>query len=137
MSGVLKDFFAGDRFAAHAGIELLEASEGYAKAKMEIRDFHLNGVGVVHGAAIFTLADFVFAVASNSRGNIALSISASISYFRSVSSGTLYAEAEEISVSPKLATYEIRVNHDRKGIIAIFQGTVYRKKEFLGNMKKS
>lgn len=131
MVDYLMKFFARDRYAAHAGIEILEASKGYAKAKMVIKDFHLNGVGIVHGAAIFTLADLVFAVASNSHGQVALAINATISYFKSVSSGILYAEAEEVSLSPRLATYEIRVTHDKEGLIALFQGTVYRKKERL------
>ncbi|SFM60327.1 PaaI family thioesterase [Thermodesulforhabdus norvegica] len=134
MQDFLKKYFSRDRYAAHAGIEILEAAPGYAKARMVIRDFHLNGVGIVHGAAIFTLADLVFAVASNSHGQVALAINATISYFKAVSSGTLYAEAEEISLSPRLATYAIRVIHDREGLIALFQGTVYRKKERLEDM---
>jgi len=50
------DFFKNDRFAEHNGIELLDIAPGYAKAKMEVKDRHLNGVDVVHGGAIFTLA---------------------------------------------------------------------------------
>lgn len=30
----LKEFFKNDRFAAEAGCELLEVSEGYARARM-------------------------------------------------------------------------------------------------------
>jgi acyl-CoA thioesterase len=45
---------------------------------MKINETHLNAVGVVQGGAIFTLADFAFAVASNSRGKIALAINAEI-----------------------------------------------------------
>ena len=51
----LKQFFTeNDKFAEYVGIELLEASEGKAKAKMEIKEHHLNAIKTVHGAAIFT-----------------------------------------------------------------------------------
>lgn len=121
-------FFENDRFAKHTGIELLEVSEGKAKAKMDIKEHHLNGVGIAHGGAIFSLADLAFAVASNSHGTVALAINVSIAYLQSVKSGTLYATAEEVSRNPKLATYSVRVTNENNELIALFQGTVYRKK---------
>ncbi len=54
--------FEQDKFAKIAGIKRIEASPGYAKASMEITETHHNSVGIVHGGALFTLADFVFAV---------------------------------------------------------------------------
>ena len=63
-----KQIFANDRFAARCGIELLAVSPGQARARMSLRPDHLNGLGSVQGGAIFTLADFAFAAASNSHG---------------------------------------------------------------------
>ena len=125
----IKKFFKNDRFAEHVGIELLEVSEGRAKAKMEIKDHHLNGIDIAHGGAIFSLADLAFAVASNSHRTIALGINASISYLKAATGGTLIAEAKEVSLNPKLATYEVRVTDENNDLIAIFLGTVYRKKD--------
>ncbi len=125
----VRNFFKNDTFADHVGIELLEVSEGRAKAKMEIKEHHLNGIDIAHGGAIFSLADLVFAVASNSHKTIALGINASISYLKAAASGTLIAEAKEVSLNPKLATYEVRVTDETDDIIAIFLGTVYRKKD--------
>ncbi len=119
--------FTKDQFASHCGIELEKVSEGYAAAKMNINDFHLNGAGIVHGGAIFTLADFAFAAASNSYGKLALAINASVSFFRALSSGVLIAEAKEVSRSKRLATYEVRVVNESGDIIALFYGTVYVK----------
>jgi len=124
-------FTTRDRFAAHCGIELLEVGAGYAKAKMEIDECHLNGVNTVHGGAIFTLADLVFAVASNSHGTLAMAINVSISYVKAAIRGTLVAEGEEVSCHPRLASYTIRVTDDEGDLVAIFQGMVYRKKERL------
>jgi acyl-CoA thioesterase len=125
----IRDFFKNDRFAEHSGIELVDVAEGYAKAKMEIKDLHLNGVDVVHGGAIFTLADLAFAVASNSHGTVAVAINASIWYVRAARQGTLYAEAKEVSLNPKLAVYAIEVTDEAGEMIASFEGMVYRKKD--------
>ncbi len=126
------EFFKNDRFARHSGIELLEIAEGRAKAKMVITDQHLNGVNLVHGGAIFTLADLVFAAASNSHGTVAVAINASIWFVTAAKQGTLYAEANEVSCNPKLATYSIKVTSEAGEIIALFEGMVYRKKDQIG-----
>ena len=127
---VVNKFFKNDRFADHVGIELLEVAEGRARAKMEVKEYHLNGVNIAHGGAIFSLADLAFAVASNSHGTVAVSINVSISYFKaSIAGTTLFAEANEVSLNPKLATYEVRVTDETPELVAIFLGTVYRKKE--------
>lgn len=125
----IQDFFRNDRFARHVGIELIEVAPGRARAKLEIDDRHLNAVGVAHGAAIFSLADLVFAVASNSHGTVALGVNASVSFMKSARRGPLFAEAEEVSLNSKLATYQIRVTDQDEQLIALFQGTVYRKRD--------
>jgi acyl-CoA thioesterase len=125
----IKEFFKNDRFAEHCGIELVEVGEGRAKTRMKIEDRHLNGVNVVHGGAIFSLADLAFAAASNSHGTVAVAINASIWYVKAGLSGTLFANAREVSLNPKLATYSIEVTDDAGEIIAVFEGMVYRKKQ--------
>jgi len=132
MMETIKQFFQkNDQFADYVGIELLEVSAGSAKAKMEIKKHHLNGVNTVHGAAIFTLADLVFAVASNSHGTIAMGINVNISYLKAIKEGILYAEAKEVSKNPKLASYQVQITDAVGDLVAIFQGMVYRKKEGL------
>ncbi len=125
----IKEFFKNDRFAHHCGIELLEVSEGQAKARMQIEDHHRNGINVVHGGAIFTLADLAFAAASNSHGTVAVAINASIWYVKAALEGSLLATAREVSLNPKLATYSIEVTDEGGEIVAVFEGMVYRKKQ--------
>jgi acyl-CoA thioesterase len=130
---MVKDGMAGfynkDLFSQHIGIELLASSTGEARARMEIKDHHLNSMGTVHGAALFALADAVFAVASNSHGNIAMAINAHISFMQAAREGVLIATGREISLGPKLASYKIDITAEQGALIATFQGMVYRKKE--------
>ncbi len=125
----LKEFFSTeDTFARHAGIELVDVAPGWAKASMKIEPFHFNGAKTVHGGAIFTLADFAFAVASNSHGTLAMGINTSVSFVKAALKGTLYAEAREQAKGPKLASYSVMITDDAGDVVAIFQGMVYRKK---------
>jgi len=132
----LTRFVKNDRFARHVHIEMLEYGAGRAKASMEVDQHHLNSAGTVHGGAIFSLADAVFSAASNSHGTLAMAINVSISFFKAVTGGTLYAEGREVSLNPKLATYLVEVKDQDGNAIALFQGTVYRKKDSIGNFIK-
>ena len=125
----IKKFFKGDRLAEYLGIELVEVSLGKAVAKMDVKDEHLNGINTVHGGAIFTLADFAFAVAANSHGRITVAINVSISFMKAATNGTLTAIANEISLNPKIATYTVNICNDDGELIAIFQGLAYRKRD--------
>lgn len=125
----IKNFFQKDKFAQHVGIELLEVEPGRAKTSMLIKEEHLNAIGSVHGGALFTLADYTFAVAANSYGNVTVAINANISFMKAAKTGVLIAEAREISLNPKLSTYTIDIYDSNQDLIAIFQGMAYRKKD--------
>lgn len=124
-------FFENDRFAAMTGAKIIEAREGYCKAVLEIEQKHMNAAGVVQGGAIFTLADFAFAVASNSGGRLALAVNVNISFLRAVTNGTLVAEARELGQPGKLGAYEVKVTDGQGRLVAQFNGMVYRKKDVL------
>lgn len=127
----LANFFKNDRYAALTGIELLESKPGYCKARLKIEDKHMNAANVVQGGAIFTLADFAFAVASNSRGQLALAINANITFLKGKSKGILYAVASEIADPKKIGAYNVLISDENNAVIAQFNGLVYRKNEVL------
>jgi acyl-CoA thioesterase len=124
---VIRARIEADRFAAENGITLVEVRPGAAVARMEVGARHLNGVGIVQGGAIFTLADLAFAAAANSHGEIAVAIDVSISFIRAVSGGTLTADAREEAVNPRLSTCLVRVTDEAGALVALFKGTAYRK----------
>lgn len=123
-------YLKNDRFAEYTGMELLAAGDGKATVKLLVKPHHLNAYGSLHGGALFTLADFAFAAASNSRGTIAVGINATISYLKAVTDGELLAEAEEVSLGSKLSSYIVKVYQNNE-VVALFQGMVYLKKEIL------
>jgi len=125
----IKKFFKRDKLASYLGIELIEVVEGGATSQMKVKDEHLNGINTVHGGAIFTLADFTFAVAANSHGKVTVAINVNISFMKAAFGGTLTATAFEVSINHKLATYTVNVTDDEGNLIAIFQGMAYRKRD--------
>ena len=70
----LAAFFKNDRFATRAGAELVEMSEGHAVVEMRLTPDHWNALDSVQGGAIFTLADFAFAIAATSYGTAAVAV---------------------------------------------------------------
>lgn len=127
MNKDLLNFFEKDRFAAYNGIRLIKAEPGFAMAEMQITENHLNAANIVQGGAIFTLADFAFAAASNSHGFITLGINANISYFRPPKGRVLTAKASEVSSGKKLCCYNADIFDEDENLIARFTATGYIK----------
>jgi len=126
----LEQILKNDRFSNHNDIRLISIGKGEATAEMTVSEIHLNGVDIIQGGALFTLADFAFAAASNSHGRIAVASNASISFFKGVSSGTLTAIAKEHSSGKTLATYTVDIIDEAGTKIVFFTGTAFLKGEY-------
>jgi acyl-CoA thioesterase len=108
-------------------MEIVHISPGRARVRMKVAEHHLNGLDRVHGGAVFSLADLAFAAASNSHGAASMGVNASIAFVREAGGDVLYADAEEVSRSRRLATYTVTVTDAEGRCVAVFQGTVYRR----------
>ena len=107
---------------------------GYSRLAMILQPHMVNFHGIPHGGAIFTLADAAFAAAGNSYGQVAVALSMTINYRTAVAIGTrLLAEATEESLGGRTGLYRITVTVDdpQKTVVALCDGTIYRKKEFI------
>jgi acyl-CoA thioesterase len=62
---IMDQLIERDRFARYLRIEILEHGPGYAMARLEINQNHLNSVYTVHGGVLFSLVNAAFSVASN------------------------------------------------------------------------
>ncbi|MBO8180216.1 MAG: hydroxyphenylacetyl-CoA thioesterase PaaI [Archaeoglobus sp.] len=124
--------YKNDKLFELLGARILEMKEGYAKVEMVVKDEHLNAAKVCHGGIIFSIADLAFALASNSHGKIALAIEVSITYMKAAFEGEkLAAEAKEVNLGNRTATYLMEVRNSKNELVALAKGTVYRMdKEF-------
>ncbi len=136
--GNLIDFVSKyDKFGQLVGTEIVSVGSGSAIARLEIKECHLNGGGVAHGGAIFTLADLAFAAAVNSHGRVSVGASTNIVYVNPGLPGDiLTATATEINCGHKMASYDVRVTNQDDKLIAVFTGLAYRKTETLEELIK-
>jgi len=125
----IAEFFSKDRFAALCGVKIVKAEPGYALVEMEVEDKHLNAAGLVQGGAIFTMADFAFAVASNAEGQVTLSVNANITYYKSATGKKLTAEALAVAEGNRITGFNVDVRDENQELIARINMVGYRKKE--------
>lgn len=126
----IKQVLVDEPYASFLGMKLTKLGPGTAEAELIPSDHMLNSHGTVHGAIIFSLADYVFAAASNSYGKIAVGVSNNINFLSAGKRGeTLTARAEEIKKNHKLAWYKIDVSNERE-LIATMEAMVFRKNQY-------
>ena len=119
-------------FAKHVGMELKDIGPGHSVVEMTLRPEMENILGMVHGGAIFSLIDEAFETASNSHGTVAVALNMNITYISAPPVGTLLrAEAREISLTRRTASYLINVTDAHDQLVATCQALVYRKDEKL------
>ena len=119
-------------FARKLGLELIDLDDGYSLVEMTFTKDMENIFGIAHGAAIFGLIDEAFETAGNSHGTVAVALNMNITYMASPSPGSrLRAEARELNLTHRTATYDIKVTDENQTLIAACQALVYRKKNKL------
>ena len=111
-------FFAGDRFATENGAVIDEIGEHYAICSMELTPHHLNAAGRVMGGAVFMLADFAFAVASNFGHPADVTTTSQITFLRPSQGKMLYAKSQELRRGRTAVYYETSVTDDTCALIA-------------------
>lgn len=112
-------FFSQDKFAMQTtGIKIDEVRPSYAKCSLRITDAHKNAAGIVMGGAIFTLADFTFAVATNFRQVLTVTTSSSIQFITSPKGEILFAECTPIKDSRRVCCYDVLVTDNLGTIVA-------------------
>jgi acyl-CoA thioesterase len=115
--------FNSSEFARLLDMEIIEASEGYARVTMDCAG-KMNPGGVAHGGAIFSLADQAFGIAANCCGVHRVAVSVSIQYI-APAKGKLVAVARRVADNGICDTYRIMV-HEGDRPVAEFTGVAFR-----------
>lgn len=111
----VRERFAADKFATGTvGIEITRADRGSAECRLIVGPQHLNARGTVQGGAIFTLADFTFAVAANgcSEQTDTISLQHDITYLAVAKGHELHARAECIKQGRHTGMYTVDVTDE-------------------------
>ena len=118
----IRDIIEGDKVFHLFHMELLEAKEGHARLRAEVKKEFLNAHQIAHGAMIFALLDVAFAVSVNSLTD-AVGVQFSFNIFRSTSLGDkVVAESKVIHQGRSLLVVEFRAESEKTGKL-LAQGT--------------
>ena len=104
-------------YGNYLGISIDEYKDGIAKCSVEIKPFHLNNGGRVHGGLLTSLADTAAGVAVRTirpDGMFSATTDMNISFIRPPKGDSLQAVAEVIHAGKKLFRTEIVIYCDAK-----------------------
>ena len=123
-----------NHFLQSSNMKVTEIRKGYAKVEMNLDEKILNIYGLVHGGALFSLADTAAGAASFTTGRESVTLSASINYIKPGTGGRLIAIASEISAGHSTGVYEVFIFNDENKLLCRATVTMYfinesRKKE--------
>ncbi len=122
----LRELFDNDVYATQTtGAYIEEASKGHSVCSLEITPKLLNANGSVMGGALFTLADFAFAVASNYERMNTVSVSSQISYFTTARGNKLFAKADCLRSGKHICYYGVDIYDDTERKVAAVTITGY------------
>jgi acyl-CoA thioesterase len=117
------DAFNGCPYARMLGMEITEVWPRGARVTMS-PDGKENPHGVIHGGAIFSLADQAFAIAANQE-EVQVATSVYITYLVPAT-GPLEAVAEFLGETGETALYRVSVKSGDR-LVASFEGVTFRK----------
>ena len=122
-----REFFAEDAFSTKTcGARVDEARPGHAVCSMEVTPAHRNAMGNVMGGAIFTLADFASAVASNFDQTPCVTAASDARFLSATRGSRLIATCDVDREGRRLCFYTCRVTDDLGEVVAIVTFTCAR-----------
>ena len=115
-----REFFALDRYATETtGVVIEEVEEDYARCSVEIDERHLGAHGQIMGGVIFTLCDFTFAVATNTKEHFTSTIASNINFLSMAKDHKLQAICSKVKNGKRTVYYETKVTDGLGNLVAV------------------
>ena len=93
MTEIFRDANRRNPFIAHNGVELLEAEDDRALLRLVIRPESRNLYGLVHGGAIYAMADNAAGCAASTDGRTYVTQASNMRFISNQAEGEVFAEA--------------------------------------------
>lgn len=108
----IQAYFTQDKYATLSQCKIIQAKVNDSICEMPITPNHLNANGTVMGGAIFTLADFTAAVASNLDNNPSVAIDCTIRFFTTAKGTKLIAHCTGDRTGRSTGFYTVEITDD-------------------------
>lgn len=113
-------------FGRFIGTRFLERSEGFCKARLDIKPEHMNPIGTVHGGCLFTLADAVCGMAASSEGSICTTVDSHIQFLNAAFwPKYLIAVAKPKKIGRKIRNFLVEIRDDKDVLICTVDFVFY------------
>ena len=122
----IRAHFSKDRFAKNLGIYIETANDQMAVCSVDVTDDQMNALGRVQGGLLFTLADFTFAVAANTREMGTVTLESAIHYLAPPKGKRLVATAKPKNVGGRISVYEVDIEDESGKLVACLTATGYK-----------
>ena len=116
-------------YMVHLGMELVEASDSYAKLKLRYQDENSTAAKALHGGAIASLIDTTGAMAAWTTAEVATpkyfgsTVGVTVNYLSAVIGQDCFAEGRVLKRGKEVIYSEVRVTNEDGKLCA--QGTVF------------
>lgn len=125
LTGFAKEQIEKDKgFINSNNFKILKVEENYCELEGMITETSKNPYGILHGGFIFGLADTAAGIAVKTNGRDAVTLNATIDYYKSVNEGKIVAKTNCLKIGKHVAVYEVFVYHD-DDLISKMDATYY------------
>ena len=123
----LAEMARSDPYATHLGARLIDPDPQRLAVALDIEPRHTNFMGLVHGGAVYSLADVALSLISNAEVE-AVALDTHLVQTASAREGDrLTAVARPATRSRSVATYRITVERGDRRTVGLFTGTVFHR----------
>jgi len=115
-----REYFNHDRYAVSlTGIKIEEVDKDYAKVSLEIEDKHLGARDHLMGGVLYTMADFAFAVATNTPEHFTMTTNSTISYLSQPKDSHIVGICKSIKNGHRTCLLETRLFDGKGTLLAV------------------
>jgi uncharacterized protein (TIGR00369 family) len=115
-------------FDALYGLEMLELTPELARAQVEVKEHHMQPMGLVHGGVFASIAESLSSAATAvgviPDGNSAQGLSNQTSFLRPILSGTIHAVARRRHKGRTTWVWEVEISDDEDRLCALVRMTI-------------
>jgi 1,4-dihydroxy-2-naphthoyl-CoA hydrolase len=121
-------FLEASPFDRHYGLEVEEATDKLVRARVLVREYLLQPVGLVHGGVHASIAEALASYGTNvgvvPEGKIGLGQSNHSSFLRPISEGTIHAEARRRHRGRTTWIWDVELTDDDGRLCALSRVTI-------------
>ena len=122
----IRDILAGNAFTLHNFIEAEAVERDRAVFRLTIRPESKNPYGIVHGSALYTLADNATGVAACTNGQHYVTQNGALNFLKNQREGTIRASAHVRHRGRSTCLVDVDITGDNGVLLATGQFTYFR-----------